>query len=77
MERCSPTTSWLPHAPARQENACGRALEQDDDVVVDLTSARRQRRVALVVGEVDHASGSFSEVGGCSGTCRGRRGEAG
>jgi hypothetical protein len=33
--------------------------------------------LASVVEEVDHASGSFSEVGGCSRTCRGRNKEAG
>jgi hypothetical protein len=43
-------------------------------VVADLTGVRRGRRVAPVVGEVDHALGSFSEVGGCSGTCQGKRG---
>jgi hypothetical protein len=59
-----------------QENVGGRASEQDDDVVVDLIGAW-WCRVALVVGEVDHASGSFSEVGGCSGTYRGRNVEAG
>jgi hypothetical protein len=32
MGRCSPTASWLPHAPARQENVGGKALEQDDVV---------------------------------------------
>jgi hypothetical protein len=37
--------------------------------VVNLTGARRRCRVALVVGEVGHASGSFSEVGGFSETC--------
>jgi hypothetical protein len=62
--------SWLPHARARQEDAGGRALEQDSDVVADLNSARRQRWVAPVDGEVDHALGCFSEVGGCSGTWR-------
>jgi hypothetical protein len=60
-----------------QENVGGRASEQDDDVVVDLIGAWWWCRVALVVGEVDHASGSFSEVGGCSGTYRGRNVEAG
>jgi hypothetical protein len=30
-----------------------------------------------VVREVGHASASFFKVGGCSGTCRGRKGEAG
>jgi hypothetical protein len=42
--------------------------------VVDVTSVRQRCRVAPVVREVGHASGSFSEVGGCSGTCtRGRK----
>jgi hypothetical protein len=59
-----PTTSWLSHVPARQENEGGRASEQDDDVVVDLTDARWQCRAAPVVGETGHASGSFSEVVG-------------
>jgi hypothetical protein len=74
MRRCSPTTSWLPHAPARQENAGGRASEQDIDVVADLTGARRRCRVAPVVGEVNHTSRSFSEVGGCSGPAEEERG---
>jgi hypothetical protein len=75
--RCSPTASRLPHAPAKQEYAGGKALEQDDDMVAVLTDVRRRCRVASVVGEVDHALGSFSEVGGCFGTSRGRKGEAG
>jgi hypothetical protein len=37
--------------------------------VADLTGARQRCRVAPVVGEVGHASGSLSEVGGCSRTC--------
>jgi hypothetical protein len=31
--RCSSMASWLPHAPARQEDASDRAPEQDDDMV--------------------------------------------
>jgi hypothetical protein len=69
--------SWLSHTSARQENEGGKASEQDDDVVADLTGARRRCRAAPVVGEVSHASGSFSKVGGCSRTCRGIKGEAG
>jgi hypothetical protein len=61
--------SWLSHTPARQENAGGRALEQNDNMVADLTGAGRRCQEALVVGEVGHFLGSFSKVGGCSGTC--------
>jgi hypothetical protein len=60
--------SWLPHRLARQENVGGRATEQDGDVVADLDGAHWRCRVAPVVREVEHASGSFSKVGGCSGT---------
>jgi hypothetical protein len=68
--------SWLPHTLARQKNASGRALEQDGDVVADLNGGWRQCGVAPVVGEADNTLGSFSKVGGCSRTCRGRKGEA-
>jgi hypothetical protein len=61
--------SLLSHAPARQEKASSRASELDGDAVEDLTGARQRCPVAPVVEEVGHASGSFSEVGGCSGTC--------
>jgi hypothetical protein len=67
--RCSPIASWLTHAPTRQENTGGRASEQDGDVVADLTDAQWRCRAALVVEETGPASGSFSEVDGCSGTC--------
>jgi hypothetical protein len=33
VARCSSMASWLPHAPARQEDASDRAPEQDDDMV--------------------------------------------
>jgi hypothetical protein len=69
--------SWLPHAPAMQENVGGRASEQDSDVVADLTGAWLRCQVAPVVDEVNHTLRSFSKVGGCSRTCRGRNGEAG
>jgi hypothetical protein len=40
--RCSSTASQLPHAPAGQGDAGGRAPKRDGDVVADLTGARRQ-----------------------------------
>jgi hypothetical protein len=67
--RCSPKASWLTLVPARQENTGGRTSEQDDDAVMDLTDAQWWCSVVPVVGETGPASGSFSEVGGCSGTC--------
>jgi hypothetical protein len=38
-------------------------LEQDGDVVADLTDARWRCRAASVVGETDHVSGSFFRGG--------------
>jgi hypothetical protein len=55
-------------------------INEDHNKLIQLFHENRVHQVHEVsrgVGEVGHASGSFSEVGGCSETCRGRKGEAG
>jgi hypothetical protein len=72
--RCSLMALWLTHAQAQQGNAGNRASEQDGDTMADHTEARWWCQAAPVVGKADHASGTFSEVGGRFGTCKKGRG---
>jgi hypothetical protein len=74
---CTPHASPAHGALARHSWEPQLAVRKAGNRGAELTSAVDSVGWLQWSAEVDHASGSFSEVGGCFETCQGRNGKAG